>query len=265
MDVKQWLGEDNTLGLSIWENKYRYENETFDEWLDRVSNGDEELKQLIIEKKFLFGGRILANRGLDKLGKKITYSNCYVLPQVKDNIESIYKTCSDLARTFSYSGGCGVDISLLRPKGMRVNNASEYTTGACSFMDTFSQVTATIGARGRRGALMLSIDCSHPDLEEFISIKNDLDKVTKANISVRITDDFMKAVKNDLDWELYFKTLREEMKKVVKAKEVFKLLCKNNWDFAEPGILFWDRISNYNILSEDEEFEYAGTNPCARG
>ena len=112
---------------------------------------------------------------------------------------------------------------------------------------------------------MLSIDCSHPDLEEFISIKNDLDKVTKANISVRITDDFMEAVKNDLDWELYFKTEREEMKKVVKAKEIFKLLCKNNWDFAEPGILFWDRISNYNILSEDTEFEYAGTNPCARG
>ena len=263
MDVKQWLGEDNALGLSIWENKYKYEDETFDKWLDRVSNGDEELKQLIIEKKFLFGGRILANRGLDKLGKKITYSNCYVLPQVEDNIESIYKTCSDLARTFSYSGGCGVDISLLRPKGMRVNNASEYTTGACSFMDTFSQVTATIGARGRRGALMLSIDCSHPDLEEFISIKNDLDKVTKANISVRITDDFMKAVKNDLDWELYFKTEREEMKKVVKAKDIFELLCRNNFDYAEPGILFWDRINNYNLLSEDEEFEYAGTNPCA--
>ena len=265
MNIQDWLGMDNTLGISIWENKYQYNDETFDEWLDRVSNGDEDIKRLIIEKKFLFGGRILANRGLNKLGKKITYSNCYVLPQVEDNIESIYKTCSDLARTFSYSGGCGVDISLLRPKGMRVNNASEYTTGACSFMDTFSQVTATIGARGRRGALMLSIDCSHPDLEEFISIKNDLDKVTKANISVRITDDFMKAVKNDLDWELYFKTEREEMKKVVKAKEVFKLLCKNNWDFAEPGILFWDRISNYNLLSEDEEFEYAGTNPCARG
>ena len=75
----------------------------------------------------------------------------------------------------------------------------------------------------------------------------------------------MKAVENDEDWELYFKTEYEEMKKVVKAKEIFKLLCKNNWDMAEPGILFWDRISDYNILSEDEEFEYAGTNPCARG
>ena len=265
MNEKQWLGENNTLGLSIWENKYKYNNETFEEWLDRVSGRNEDIKQMIREKKFLFGGRILANRGLDKLGKKVTYSNCYVIPKVEDNIESIYKACSDLARTFSYSGGCGLDISLLRPKGMRVNNASEFTTGACSFMDTFSQVTATIGARGRRGALMLSIDCTHPDLEEFISIKNDLNRVTKANISVRISDDFMKAVVNDEDWELYFKTEYEEMKKVVKAKEIFKLLCKNNWDMAEPGILFWDRISNYNILSEDEEFEYAGTNPCARG
>ena len=234
MNEKQWLGMENTLGLSIWEHKYRYNNETFEEWLDRVSNGDSDLKQLILEKKFLFGGRILANRGLDKFGKKVTYSNCYVIPKVEDSIESIYKTCSDLARTFSYSGGCGVDISLLRPKGMKVNNASEYTTGACSFMDTFSQVTATIGQNGRRGALMLSIDCTHPDLEEFISIKNDLDRVTKANISVRISDAFMKVVENDEDWELYFKTEYEEMKKVVKAKEIFKLLCKNNWDMAEP-------------------------------
>ena len=263
MDVKQWLGENNTLGLSIWENKYRYENETFDEWLDRVSNDDEELKQLIIEKKFLFGGRILANRGLDELGRKVTYSNCYVLPQVEDSIESIYKTCSDLARTFSYGGGCGIDISKLRPINSFVNNTARKTSGACSFMDTFSQVTETIGQNGRRGALMISMDCSHPEIIDFINIKTDLERVTKANISVKITNDFMKAVKEDGNWELYFKTEHEEIKKIVKAKEIFRLLCKNNWDFAEPGILFWDRISNYNLLSEDKEFEYAGTNPCA--
>ena len=104
MRIEEWLGKENELGLSIWENKYKYENETFDEWLDRVSGGNNDIKQLIVEKKFLFGGRILANRGLDKLGKKVTYSNCYVLPPVEDSIESIYKTCSDLARTFSYGG-----------------------------------------------------------------------------------------------------------------------------------------------------------------
>ena len=263
MNIQDWLGADNTLGISIWENKYQYNDETFEEWLDRVSNGDEELKQLIVEKKFLFGGRILANRGLDKLGRKVTYSNCYVLPQVEDSIESIYKTCSDLARTFSYGGGCGIDISKLRPINSYVNNTARKTSGACSFMDTFSQVTETIGQNGRRGALMISMDVSHPEIEEFINIKMDLNRVTKANISVKITDEFMKSVKEDNNWELYFKTEHEEIIKIVKAKDIFKLLCKNNWDMAEPGILFWDRISNYNLLSEDKEFEYAGTNPCA--
>ena len=260
--VEEWLGKDNVLGINIWENKYQFENETFEEWLDRVSDGNEDIKDMILNKRFLFGGRILANRGLDKLGKKVTYSNCYVL-SVDDSIESIYKACSDLARTFSYGGGVGIDISKLRPINSYVNNTARKTSGACSFMDTFSQVTETIGQNGRRGALMLSMDCTHPEIIDFINIKTDLNRVTKANISVRITDDFMKAVKNDEDWELYFKTEHEEIKKTVKAKEIFKLLCKNNWDYAEPGILFWDRIKNYNILSEDENFEYAGVNPCA--
>ena len=260
--VEEWLGKDNVLGINIWKNKYQFENETFEEWLDRVSDGNEDIKDMILNKRFLFGGRILANRGLDKLGKKVTYSNCYVL-SVDDSIESIYKACSDLARTFSYGGGCGLDISKLRPVNSYVNNTARKTSGACSFMDTFSQVTETIGQNGRRGALMLSMDCTHPEIIDFINIKTDLNRVTKANISVRITDDFMKAVKNDEDWELYFKTEHEEIKKTVKAKEIFKLLCKNNWDYAEPGILFWDRIKNYNILSEDENFEYAGVNPCA--
>ena len=109
------------------------------------------------------------------------------------------------------------------------------------------------------------MSCTHPEIEEFINIKTDLNRVTKANISVRITDDFMRAVENNEDWELYFKTKHEEIKKIVKAKDIFRLLCKNNHEMAEPGILFWDRISNYNILSEDEEFEYAGTNPCFTG
>ena len=262
--VEQWLGNENQLGIDIWNKKYKFENETFDQWLDRISNGNEKIKELIIDKKFLFAGRILANRGLDKFGKKVTYSNCYVIPPVEDSIEGIYDTCAKLARTFSYSGGCGVDISGLRPRGMKVNNASNSTTGAVSFMDTFSQVTGTIGQNGRRGAAMISIDCTHPDLEEFISVKNDLTRVTKANISVRVSDDFMEAVENDSDWELYFRTEHgDEMRKVVKAKEIYRLLCKNNHSFAEPGILYWDRIENYNLLSEDENFRYAGVNPCA--
>lgn len=112
---------------------------------------------------------------------------------------------------------------------------------------------------------MISLDCSHPDLEEFIELKTDLNKVTKANISVKITDDFMRAVINDLDYELSFTRgeTGEVITKTVNAKEIFKKLCKANWDYAEPGMLFWDNISNYNLLSNNPEFEYAGTNPCA--
>ena len=111
---------------------------------------------------------------------------------------------------------------------------------------------------------MLSIDCNHPDLEEFIDIKNDLNAVTKANISVRVTDDFMDAVINKKDWELFFETENgDKLVKTVKAHEIFRLLAKNNWSMAEPGILFWDRIENYNLLSEDPDFKYAGVNPCA--
>ena len=264
MNVKEWLGNDNELGINIWEKKYRFENESFEEWLDRITNGDNDLRRLIVEQKFLFGGRILANRGLQNYGKKVTYSNCYVLAVEEDSIESIYQTCADLARTFSYGGGVGIDISPLRAKGMKVHNAAKTTTGAVSFMNTFSNVSEVIGQNGRRGALMLSIDCSHPDLEEFINIKTDLNAVTKANISVRITDDFMKAVENDSDWELSFTTESgDTLSKTVSAKNLFKLLAKNNWDYAEPGILFWDNIENYNLLSEDKEFKYAGVNPCA--
>ena len=263
MRIEEWLGKENQLGIDIWKGKYQYEGETFEEWIERVSNGNKEIAELIRNKRFLFGGRILANRGLDERGKKVTYSNCYVLPQVGDSIEDIYKTCSDLARTFSYGGGVGIDISKLRPKDSFVNNTARKTSGACSFMDTFSQVTETIGQNGRRGALMISIDCTHPELLDFIEIKNDLDRVTKANISVRVTDDFMRAVIEDRDWELYYKSEHEETRKVIKAKEVFRILCKNNWNMAEPGILYWSRIEDYNLLSKDKEFKYDGVNPCA--
>ena len=263
-ELAKWLGMEEGLPIDIWNKKYKFENETFDEWLDRVSGGDEAIRQLMKEKRFLFGGRILANRGLQNHGKKVTYSNCYVLGIADDSIEAIYKTCADLARTFSYGGGCGIDISPLRAKGMKVNNAAKTTTGAVSFMNTFSNVSEVIGQNGRRGATMISIDCHHPDLEDFINIKNDLNAVTKANISVRITDDFMAAVVNKRDWDLFFETEDGDvLVKTVKAHEIFRLLAKNNWSMAEPGILFWDRIENYNLLSEDPDFHYAGVNPCA--
>ena len=265
MKIEQWLGKDNTLGMDIWKKKYQNGNETFDEWLDRVSAGNDEIKQLIVEKKFLFGGRILANRGLYKEDRKLTYSNCYVIQPPEDNIESIFECASKLARTFSYGGGCGVDISRLSPRGAKINNSAKETTGSVSFMELYNLVTSLIGQNGRRGALMLSISCDHPDLEEFIDIKTDLDKITKANISVRITDDFMRAVVNEEYYNLTFvrEETGEEIVKCIYAPAVFKKLCKNNWDFGEPGMLFWDNITDYNLLSNNPEFEFAGVNPCA--
>lgn len=263
MFVEEWLGKENQLGIDIWKKKYQRNGESFEDWLDRVSGGDADVAELIADKKFLFGGRILSNRGIDD--EKVTYSNCYVISPPEDNIESIYDTTKKLARTYSYGGGCGIDISKLAPCGAKVNNQAKSTSGAVSFMDTFSQVTEQIGQNGRRGALMISIDCTHPDLEKFITIKSDLNKVTSANISVRVTDRFMVAVKNDEDWELYYKRNEtgEEIKKTVKARDIFDLLCRNNWDYAEPGILYWDRITNWNLVSNDKDFEYAGVNPCA--
>jgi ribonucleoside-diphosphate reductase alpha chain len=265
MRLEQWLGKDNKLGMDIWTKKYQQNNETFDQWLDRVSGGNEAVKELIIDKKFLFGGRILSNRGMEKQGHKVTYSNCYVITPPDDSIESIFEAASKLARTFSYGGGCGLDISKLSPRGAKVNNTARKTTGSVSFMELYSMITGLIGQNGRRGALMLSLDCNHPDLEEFISIKNDLNSVTKANISVKVTDEFMNAVVNEEYYDLIFvrPETNEEIVKRVFAPDIFKKLCENNWNYAEPGILYWDNIQNFNLLEYDDNFEYAGVNPCA--
>jgi len=264
----KWLGEENILGQDIWRKKYKYNDETFKEWLERISNGDLSLKEAIINKEFIFAGRILANRGLHKLGRKITYSNCYVLTPPEDNLESIFETAKKLARTFSYGGGCGIDISNLRPRGSVVNNSAMETTGSVSFMDLYNLTTEIIGQNGRRGALMLSLSIDHPDIQDFIGVKGDLSKVQKANISIRMTDEFMEKVKKDELFTLKFEVLDTDqivqiVKKEVRAKKLFKELARQNWNYAEPGMLFWDRISNWNLLSEDENFEFAGTNPCA--
>ena len=263
--LKQWLGEDNQIGMDIWEKKYRYNNESFDEWVDRVSGGDEDIKELILSKKFLFAGRILSNRGTQKGGRKVTYSNCYVIPPPEDSLESIFDCAKNLARTFSYGGGCGIDISKLSPKGAHINNAAKETSGAISFMDLYSLTTELIGQNGRRGALMISISCDHPDIEDFITIKSDLDKITKANLSIRVTNEFMMAVENDSTYTLSFtrEETGEEIKKTIKARELFDKFCYMNWDYGEPAFLFWDRVKSYNLLSEDDAFEYAGVNPCA--
>ena len=261
MEAKEWLN-GNELSCNIFDKKYRDNGETLDEFFERVSHGYEPVKNLIKEKKFMFGGRILASRGVKD--RKVTYSNCYVIAPPEDNLESIFETARKLARTYSYGGGCGVDVSKLAPNGAIVHNAAKTTSGTTSFMDFYSHVTGLIGQSGRRGALMLSIDCSHPDLEDFINLKTQSDICTKANISVRISDAFMKAVENNEDWTMSFyrPESNQTITKTKKARDLFRLLALRNWEWAEPGILYWDRIQNYNLL-DNTDFKYAGVNPCA--
>lgn len=268
------------LGKSIWEKKYRQGDESFSEWLDRVSFGIPEMRKLIAEKRFIPGGRILSNLN-DKTTRKITYSNCYVITAPEDNLKSIFECSRKLAQTYSRGGGCGIDLSNLRPNGAAVNNASKTSSGPVSFMGIYSQVTGTIAQNGRRGALMISLDVRHPDVEEFIDSKANTDKINYANISVRVNDAFMKAVELDSDYllrwpcengvvygqdeleynKLYF--IHNMYVRRVKARELFNKLVHNNWAFAEPGILYWDRISSYNMVNTDSTFKYGGVNPCA--
>lgn len=263
--LQQWLNNDK-LAIDIWNRKYKHNDETFEQWLDRVSGGNEDIKRLIVEKKFLFGGRTLANRGLYKEGKKVTYSNCYVLESPEDSIEGIFKTASEMARTFSYGGGVGISLDTLRPNGAKVNNTAVETTGSVSFMDLYSKVTEIIGQRGRRAALMLCMGVNHPDIEEFIDIKTDLDRVTKANISIKVTDKFMEAVKNNemFDCEFVVDKTGEKIVKTVDAKKLFSKLAYNNFDYAEPGILYWNQIEEWTPVSEYKEFKYIAPNPCGK-
>ena len=265
MQVEEWLGQDNQLGMDIWKNKYQNNGESFDQWLDRISAGNDQIRELIAQKKFLFGGRILSNRGLENMGRKVSLSNCYVVNPPEDNIESIFDCAKKLARTYSYGGGCGVDISGLAPHGARINNAAKETSGAVSFMELFSLVTELIGQNGRRGALMISIDCSHPDVEEFVDLKTDLNKVTKANISVRIDQEFMEAVKENKTYRLHYtrEATGQVIEREVNARDLFHHIAEVNWDYAEPGALFWDRVKSWTLLANTPEFSFAGVNPCA--
>ncbi len=170
---------------------------------DKREEWEEKFYWLMEDFKFIPGGRILFGAGNPR---RATLLNCYVLPIKEDSIEGIFETAKEMARTYSFGGGVGVDISILRPKGAVVNNAAIFSTGSVSFMEIFSQTTGTIGQAGRRGALMITIHCAHPDVEEFIVIKNDPERrrVRYANISVLVSDEFMKAVEKGDEWELWY-------------------------------------------------------------
>jgi ribonucleoside-diphosphate reductase alpha chain len=215
---------------------------------------------LLSDFRFLPGGRILFGAGQSR---KATLLNCYVIPVKDDTIEAIFDWCKEAARTYSYGGGVGTDISILRPRNSPVNNSAIVSTGAVSFMNIFSETTHTIGQHGRRGALMITLGVDHPDIMNFITVKRNLANVRYANISVRITDEFMRAVRDDVDFTLRFenKTVGRIERKV-RARDIWKELVTSARDWAEPGLIFWDTVKKYSP-SEYNGMDVISTNPCS--
>lgn len=264
MTIQEWLG-DYQLGIDIWNKKYRYNNESFDEWVDRISNGDEELKQLILEKKFLFGGRVMANRNTKNKG---SYMNCYSRGFVEDSYDDIMHAAVDIGLTFKGQGGQGISLSKIRPKGAPIGD--EYTSdGIIPFMKIYNEVTAGTSQGGaRKGALMLSIDARHKEAEAFIKIKSQEGLIEKANLSLEIDDEFMRAVQRYYDTGEVVKIHEKRnysghiIEYDVTPIEIFKALVDNCYDWADPAALFTERFRNYNLMQYDTNYRIETCNPC---
>ena len=290
-------GDD--LAASTWKNKYAIDGEVTPDDMHRrmaieiarienkYSNAvltEDNIYNLFKDFKYIIpAGSVMATLGKDSLS---SLSNCFVIDGPEDSISSIMNQCNNQAQLMKYRGGVGFDISKLRPSGATVKNSAKSSTGAASFMDLFSNVTNTIAQNGRRGALMLTMDINHPDIEEFITKKQDLTKVTGANVSILISDEFMTAVEHDCDYilswptnikntltpeEVYIEDLEYNVLveilpniyfKRIKAKDLWDKIILCAWNTAEPGLLFIDRIHNYSPDGDYVQFRAVSTNPC---
>ena len=204
--------------------------------------------------------------GIGNNYQNISLSNCSVIKPPEDTMSSIFNTARDMANLYKRRFGVGTDLSKLRPSGAPVSNAAKTSTGAYSFADFYSNVTKVIGQNSRRGALMLTMDVRHPDIENFITMKHDLKKVTSANVSVKLTNDFMERVEKDEVFILRWPVDSESPKitREVKAKDLWNLIISSATKYAEPGLFFWDTILE-NLPAQcyaDVGFEHYSTNPC---
>lgn len=213
-------------------------------------------------RKVVPQGSVMA--GLGDAHHLASLSNCVVLPPPVDSYGGILRTDEQLAQLCKRRCGVGFDLSTLRPAGMPVHNAARTSTGATGFMERYSSTVREVAQKGRRGALMLTMDVRHPDIIAFIESKQDLTRVTGANISVRVSDAFMQAVEADAEWELRWPVEEEapRMRRTVKARAIWDRLVACAHSTAEPGVLFWDRQHRYSTSSVYPGFRNAGTNPC---
>lgn len=271
-----WESSKGVNGLKL--SNYGYQRPNLDE---------EAIYELFKDFKYIIpGGSVMSGCGT---GALVSLSNCFVIGSPKDSYAEIMKTRSQQAQLMKRRGGVGYDLSQLRPRGAKVNNAAKSSTGAASFMDVCSDITNEVAQNGRRGALMLSMSINHPDIEEFITKKQDLTKVTGANISVKVTDEFMQAVMEDKDYILRFPVDADMSKhnyyighedtleygklynnsvfgfiKKVRARELWNTLMHCAWNTAEPGIMFEGAMHNYSPDGVYEDFRMVSTNPCGR-
>ena len=228
--------EKNKADKEKWENKFLSILENF---------------------KFVPGGRIMHGAGREDI--TTTLNNCYVVAVKDDSIKSIYNTIIEEALTYKYGGGCGHDLSLLRPSGDAINGTGGDSCGPTGFMNLFSENTNTIAQHGRRGANMQTLRIDHPDIEKFITIKTgDINMVKYSNISVLLTHKFMQAVKENTDFNLKFDG---NVYKTIKAKQLWDKIIQSAHNSAEPGLLFWDTMTDYHNAEYCSPL--VSTNPCA--
>jgi len=264
--------KDDDLGKSVLEMKYLapWEKNPWDLWKRQAKAlaGVEETKELqekwevaffeaLKNFKFVPGGRIMHGAGREDI--TTTLNNCYVVGIKTDSIKSIYDCVVQEAMTYKYGGGCGHDLSILRPSGAAILGTGGDSCGPVGFMNLFSENTNTIAQHGRRGANMQTLRVDHPDIQKFIEIKTgDIDMVKYSNISVFLTDEFMEAVQTDSDFDLQW---GGKVYETVKAKELWMKIITHAHASAEPGLLFWDTMKKYHNA------EYCSplisTNPCA--
>ena len=269
-DAETYYG-DNDLAIDVLRSKYLAPGETgpLQMW-DRIAKAmasveeDEEhwyerFFSLLLDFKFIPGGRVMHGAGREEARRKPTLSNCYVIPIEEDSLDGIYRCLRESAMVYRTGGGVGTDLSILRPKGAPVNATVDQSPGCTAFMNLLSESTNAVSQAGRRGALMLTLRVDHPDVEDFISIKSDAKrmKVQYANVSVLITDEFMEAVLEDTDFDLGWDG---KVYRTVRARELWNKIITSAHASAEPGIIFWDTMREYHNV------EYANpltsTNPC---
>jgi ribonucleoside-diphosphate reductase alpha chain len=257
------------LNHDLWAKKYKSKEDltpedTFRRVARTISKGDHKLEELFFNQmsslKFIPGGRILAYAGTGN--PKATFANCYVMGEIEDSMDGIMKALHESALTLKAGGGIGLNFSTLRPEGEPVKGTASVASGPVSFMDMWNAMSKTIsGANARKGAMIGVLNVDHPEIEKFIAAKAKNSPETpvldKFNISVGITDAFMKAVAEDKEFQLVF---GNKVYKTISARKLMQLIVENAWAKDEPGVLFLDNINNLNNLWYCEKIQ--ATNPC---